>query len=282
MKSYKHLIESADPLWQKMLPLDRELLLIKEQIEAIEESADAALKKKSDASGIALSTLKTVYKRGFAAWNSGHRPGTTPHQWGMARVNSYITKGKTYHTTDKDLHENVDYMDEGREKYHAGLSKSTAAAREKHWKDRENLSDSDPKAYEPAPGDKTAETKPSKYTKKYHEIYGEEVEEDYDTPSTEYLELTEAEYQGKKVELNKPFRTPDGPRKFAVHVKNSSGKIVIVRFGDPNMEIKRDDPERRKSFRARHQCDTAKDNTTPRYWSCRMWSTPSVTDILKD
>lgn len=280
MKFFKDLIKEADPLWESMLPLERELQLIKEQ-EELEESADAALKKKADASGISLSTLKTVYKRGVAAWNSGHRPGTTPQQWGMARVNSYITKGKTYHTADKDLHEDIDSVEEGREKYHAGLSKSTAAAREKHWKDREHLDDSDPKANEPAPGDKTAETKPSKYTKKYHELYGEEVEEDYDTPSTEFLELTEAEFKGKSVDLNKPFRTPGGPRKFAVYVKNSDGRVVIVRFGDPNMEIKRDDPDRRKSFRARHQCDTAKDKTTPRYWSCRMWDEPSVTDILK-
>lgn len=71
-----------------------------------EGAADAALRKKSEASGVSLATLKTVYKRGVAAWNSGHRPGTTPQQWGMARVNSYITKGKgTYYGADKDLRE---------------------------------------------------------------------------------------------------------------------------------------------------------------------------------
>ena len=81
-----------------------------------------------------------------------------------------------------------------------------------------------------------------------------------------------AEYQGRKVTLNKPFRTPDGPKKFAVYTKNGSGKVVIVRFGDPNMEIKRDNPERRKSFRARHKCDTAPGpKWKARYWSCRMW-----------
>lgn len=93
--------------------------------------------------------------------------------------------------------------------------------------------------------------------------------EDLDEPSTEYL--SESEYQGKQVELNKPFRTPGGPKKFAVYVKNDSGNVVIVRFGDPNMEIKRDDPERRKNFRARHNCADAKDKTTPRYWSCYQW-----------
>jgi len=83
--------------------------------------------------------------------------------------------------------------------------------------------------------------------------------------------------KGKK--LNKPFRTPGGPKKFAVYVKNKQGNIVIIRFGDPNMEIKRDDPERRKAFRARHNCDTAKDRTKPSYWSCRMWSSKPVSSI---
>ena len=78
-------------------------------------------------------------------------------------------------------------------------------------------------------------------------------------------------YQGRKVSLNKPFRTPNGPKKSAVYVKTSSGKTKIVRFGDPNMTIKKDQPARRKSFHARHKCATAKDKTTPRYWSCKAW-----------
>ena len=83
-----------------------------------------------------------------------------------------------------------------------------------------------------------------------------------------------------KKALNKPFRTSKGPKKFSVYVKNEKGNVVKVNFGDPNMEIKRDDPARRKSFRARHQCDT---NPGPRwkakYWSCKMWeSKKSVTD----
>ena len=80
-----------------------------------------------------------------------------------------------------------------------------------------------------------------------------------------------AEYQGKKVTLNKPFRTQGGPKKFAVYVQNESGRVVIVRFGDPNMEIKRDDPARRKNFRSRHNCDTPGPKTKARYWSCRQW-----------
>ena len=121
-----------------------------------------------------------------------------------------------------------------------------------------------------------------KTLKQIVEDYELSMDEDVDVPSTEYLELTESEYQGKSVELNKPFRTPGQKKKFAVYVKNSEGRVVVVRFGDPGMSIKRDDPERRKSFRARHSCDTAKDKTTPRYWSCRFWEAgTSVSDLMK-
>ena len=82
--------------------------------------------------------------------------------------------------------------------------------------------------------------------------------------------------------LNKPFRTPKGPKKFSVYVKNEKGNVVKVNFGDPNMEIKRDDPKRRKAFRDRHNCDQAKDKTTPKYWSCKMWeSGKTVTQVTK-
>jgi len=73
-----------------------------------EGAADSSLAAKAEKSGISVGTLRKVYKRGVAAWNSGHRPGTTPQQWGHARVNSYINKGKTYHTADKDLREETE------------------------------------------------------------------------------------------------------------------------------------------------------------------------------
>ena len=84
-------------------------------------------------------------------------------------------------------------------------------------------------------------------------------------------DIQEAEYQGKSVELNKPFRTSGESKKFAVYVKGPKGNVVIVRFGDPNMEIKRDDPERRKNFRARHNCDNPGPKYKARYWSCHQW-----------
>jgi hypothetical protein len=80
-----------------------------------------------------------------------------------------------------------------------------------------------------------------------------------------------SEYQGKKVTLNKPFRTPDGPKKFSVYVKNDKGNVVKVNFGDPNMKIKKNIPERRKSFRARHNCDNPGPKWKARYWSCKAW-----------
>jgi predicted kinase len=84
-------------------------------------------------------------------------------------------------------------------------------------------------------------------------------------------ELQEAEYQGKKVTLNDPVRSSDGKKKFHVYVKNEKGNIIKLGFGDPNMEIKRDDPARRKSFRARHNCSDPGPKWKARYWSCYQW-----------
>lgn len=96
----------------------------------------------------------------------------------------------------------------------------------------------------------------------FFEAYGEiEIDEE---------NLLEAEYQGRKVTLNKPMR--GDVKKFKVYVKDpSTGNVKKVNFGDPDMKIKKSNPARRKSFRARHNCDTAKDKTTARYWSCRAW-----------
>ena len=95
----------------------------------------------------------------------------------------------------------------------------------------------------------------------------------------EELVVEAAEYQGRKVDLNNPFRLPTGSKKkFGVYVKNDKGNVVKVTFGDPNMEIKRDDPERRKNFRARHNCDDKKDKTKAGYWSCYQWRASAKVD----
>jgi hypothetical protein len=165
------------------------------------------LVKKADKSGMPYSVLKKVYDRGMAAWKTGHRPGTTPQQWAMARVNSFTTKSSgTWGKADKDLAKQVEQIEE-------------SCTELNEWG---------------------------------------EIEE-------------EAEYQGRKVTLNKPFYTPDGPKKSAVYVTGPKGDPVIVRFGDPNMKIKVSDPARRKSFRARHDCENPGPKWKARYWSCKAW-----------
>ena len=90
----------------------------------------------------------------------------------------------------------------------------------------------------------------------------------------------EAEYQGRKVKLNNPMK--GDIKKTKVYVRNDKGNVVKVEFGDPNMEIKRDDPENRKNFRARHNCDNPGPKWKARYWSCKFWEKgKSVTDLMK-
>jgi hypothetical protein len=97
----------------------------------------------------------------------------------------------------------------------------------------------------------------------FYEAYGELVWVESD-------QLEEAEYQGRKVPLGKPMR--GDVKKFKVYVKDpKTGNIKKVNFGDPDMKIKRSNPQRRKSFRARHNCDNPGPRTKARYWSCRKW-----------
>jgi len=112
--------------------------------------------------------------------------------------------------------------------------------------------------------------------KEFNKEYVDAVCED----CTLYNELIveESEYQGKKVKLNDPFRTSGGPKKFSVYVKNDKGNVVKVNFGDPEMEIKRDDPERRKNFRARHGCDNPGPKWKARFWSCYQWRSGAKVD----
>ena len=79
-----------------------------------------------------------------------------------------------------------------------------------------------------------------------------------------------AKYQGRTVKLNTPIRTPGESNKFKVYVKDGD-KVKVVRYGDPNMSIKKSNPAARKSFRARHNCDNPGPKTKARYWSCKNW-----------
>ena len=83
-------------------------------------------------------------------------------------------------------------------------------------------------------------------------------------------EINEAEYRGKKVNLNKPFRTPSGPRKFAVYTKNDKGNVVKVGFGQPGMRVNNADPKKARSFRKRMRCDNPGPKWKAKYWACNV------------
>ena len=107
-------------------------------------------------------------------------------------------------------------------------------------------------------------------TQDFHEEYG------YLGYSVDENDLFEAEYQGRKVKLNKPTR--GDVKKFKVYVKNEKGNVIKVNFGHggtsakrPTMRIRKSNPKARKSFRARHKCSTAKNKLSARYWSCKKW-----------
>ena len=118
--------------------------------------------------------------------------------------------------------------------------------------------------------EKRNKMKISKLTLK--KIIQEELESVYYEMLAEGEVIEEAEYQGRKVTLNKPMK--GDVKKSKVYVKNDKGNVVKVNFGDPNMKIRKSNPKARKSFRARHNCaDKMKkaDKTSPGYWSCKAW-----------
>jgi len=201
---------------------------------------------------VTLSQLKKVYRRGSGAFSSSHRPGKTRGQWAMARVNTFLRMRsgkkvkKSYRAADQDIARGSFYED-----IPCTVEDFIAANIIIDQYDLEGNPDP--------------------------EIFPE-VEEGYEEYVDEAIFAAD-EKKGKK--LNKPFRTSGGPKKFSVYVKNDKGNVVKVNFGDPNMEIKRDDPKRRKNFRARHNCDDPGPKWKARYWSCKMWSQKSVTNMTK-
>ena len=219
--------------------------------ETVLDEKITALVNKSEKSGISYSILKKVYDRGMAAYKTGHRPGTTSQQWALARVNSFITKGKgTWGKADADLAKQVEAVEE------ACCDDCLDEQENPCWD-----------------GYKQVGTK-MKNGKRVPNCVPEETE------VNGWGEISEkSEYDGKSVELNNP--TKGDRKKYKVYVRNDKGNVVKVEFGDPNMEIKRDDPARRAAFRARHNCDQKKDKTTAGYWSCKFWSSKSVTDLMK-
>ena len=217
------------------------------QVEEVQlDEKITGLVNKAKKSGMPYSILKKVYDRGMAAWKTGHRPGTTPQQWAMARVNSFTTKSSgTWGKADKDLAKQVEQLEELDEKgpgLWANIHKKRKEGRPMRKK-----------------GEKGAPT-PAQLKR----AQGEETE------LNEWGEIEEeSEYQGRKVTLNKPMA--GDVKKSKVYVKNEKGTVVKVNFGDPNMTIKKSNPARRKSFRARHNCDNPGPKWKARYWSCKAW-----------
>jgi len=101
------------------------------------------------------------------------------------------------------------------------------------------------------------------------EVYLDAPVEEGDEVIEDVTPLNEIKHRGRNVKLSRPFRTPQGPKKYAVYVKSKNGKIKKVTFGDPNLKVRGSSAKRRKSFAARHKCAQKKDRTTAGYWSCR-------------
>ncbi|NJO59117.1 MAG: hypothetical protein HC836_12515 [Richelia sp. RM2_1_2] len=108
------------------------------------------------------------------------------------------------------------------------------------------------------------------------------INSNFDNESLATILFCDASEKEKfKKTLNKPFRLPtDSNKKFGVYVKNDKGNIVLVKFGDPKMEIRRDNLKARRNFRSRHNCSNPGPKWKPRYWSCRMWSAKPVSEIV--
>ena len=189
------------------------------------------------------SQLKKVYYRGAASYDKCFVANKTRCQWALARVNLFLKMNRGY---------SVD------EQY--GIADKDILISEE---------DSDP-SKDIYIFDKFSDIDLNLACLDLIKAGLEKWDQDFECEDLFYSEA-------EKKTLNKPFRLKGEKKKFGVYVKSpKTGNVIVVKFGDPNMEIKRDDPDRRRSFRARHKCDTAKDKTSPRYWSCKMWSKKPV------
>ena len=151
-----------------------------------------------------------------------------------------------------------------------GLWENIRKKKEREGKDYKPAKKGDPDRPDPKSW-KKAQNKYKYKDPQTGEVYEYERKGIYKKDGRTLIPAKGAEYQGRKVKLGKPFRTPDGPKKSSVYVKNDKGNVVKVNFGDPNMSSKTDNPNRRNSFRARHNCDNPGPRWKARYWSCRAW-----------
>ena len=312
------------------------------KVSILNEDWKKAIAKKAKASGKPASILRKVYKRGLAAYASGHRPGMSQHAWAMARVNSYL-RGGPARKVDSDIKEGVEHGtqfkmvhvgsdQEGRKTYklhahcehdgHAGHVKFSMHKGHTYIHAMEIKDSLKRQGYGPAMMHeihRMHDENPDQHGKIH---YAGHHEDNAQMPMPEALNIEDIPVaggdlariqQGKKplrgikakiVDMgqavkkgvkkvmkvirgdvdesveksgerfsgyNKPKRTPGKNKKFAVLAKEGA-KVRIIRFGDPNMKIKKHTKGRRKNFRARHGCDKGKlSKLTARYWSCRKW-----------
>jgi hypothetical protein len=231
---------------------------------ALSESAIKSLTKKSEKSNISLDILEEVYIRGYSIWNESFNQ--TPEQFAFDRVNSFIAGGFAAEL-DSDLYEKVKEPTGDLKK--ACWKGYTAVGTKK--KNGRTVPNCVPVKESEEARSKDKNNPASRFagSNELVDIYKN------DTPGQSTLNtikrvVKEATYQGKKVPLNK--RLPGDVKKSKVFVDpDGDGKAQKVNFGDKNMTIKKNIPARRKSFRARHNCDNPGPKTKARYWSCRAW-----------
>ncbi len=231
----------------------------------------------------------------------GHRPGTTAVQWGHARVNSFISGGKTRTTADADLwkqhkgksEEKEDPREIGTDAYREVRQQMTPGQEVKKFSFKEHLNCGTPNCCNECETSSLIESNVYRVgSEKYFEFF-QEKRDAYNigvyNPVGFDKELMEGDlgkydmYQGehvpldcpmmveeKDVELNKP--KVGGPKKYYVYVKDpSTGNVKKVTFGDTTgLKVKLNDKEARKSFAARHDCENQKDKTKAGYWSCNL------------
>ena len=305
-KKFKDMFGEEDPCWDthkqvgmkkkngKMVPncVAKEDFQLDEKIEG--------LVTKAEKSGVPYGILKKVYDRGMAAWKTGHRPGTTPQQWAFARVNSFLTGGKTRTTADADLwkqakgkkEEIEDSREIGTDASRQERQKMTPG--QKVFSFKEHLNCGTPDCCNECAESSLIESNQYRVgSEKYYEFFNEKrslyergelspvgfdkelLEGDigkYDTYDGEHVPLDcpmmESEYQGQDVELNKP--KVGGSKKYYVYVKDGD-KVKKVSWGDTSgLKVKLNDKEARKSFAARHDCANKKDKTKAGYWACNL------------
>lgn len=240
------------------------------------EEHNKKVKSKGKGNRASMGALKTVFRRGAGAFSRSHAPNMSRTGWGLARVRAFLYLMRTGRPSNPNYKQDNDLLPNS----HPKASEMVEAKMEDYlFRTKEGAKKKSEEIgfkgeiHESTLADGTKLYSPAKTEEEFIKWYRK------NDPDAEQ-EVSAAEYQGRKVTLNKPFRTPKESKKFAVYTKNESGKVVIVRFGDPNMEIKRDDPARRKNFRSRHNCDNPGPKWKARYWSCKMWErSKSVTQL---